>query len=153
MLPPTLEARQKIVDAMEIVGPYFNSFAVVLVGMNARINQPILEGLMLLARPRFPLRFFSSVMAAAEWLCRTTARGCAGPLAPAKLAAAAEDMRRLDAVRDDEARHARSFARRFCLTTVEKGVGCVNRILRHERSGKVAFGALTSRGGALWSQR
>ena len=64
---------------------------------------------MLLARPRFPLRFFSSVMAAAEWLCRTTARGCAGPLAPAKLAAAAEDMRRLDAVRDDEARHARSF--------------------------------------------
>ena len=65
---------------------------------------------MLLARPRFPLRFFSSVMAAAEWLCRTTARGFAGrPLAPAKLAAAAENMRRLDAVRDDEARHARSF--------------------------------------------
>ena len=32
VLPPTFEARQKIVDAMEIVGPYFNSFAVVLLG-------------------------------------------------------------------------------------------------------------------------
>ena len=66
VLPPTFEARQKIVDAMEIVGPYFNSFAVVLLGENARINQPILEGLMLLARPRFPLRFFSSVKGAAD---------------------------------------------------------------------------------------
>jgi len=109
VLPPTFEARQKIVDAMEIVGPYFNSFAVVLLGANARINQPIIEGLMLLARPRFPLRFFPSVGAAAGWLCETTARGCAGPLAPTKLAAAAECVRRLDAVRDDGARHARSF--------------------------------------------
>ena len=109
MLPPALDVRQKIVDALEIVGPYLNSFAVVLLGENARINQPILEGLMLLARPRFPMRFFSSVRAAAEWLCETTARDCAGPLASAKLAAAAEDMRRLDAVRDDEARQARSF--------------------------------------------
>ena len=72
--PPTLEARQKIADALEIVGPYFNSFAVVLLGDNARINQPILEGLMLLARPRFPTRFFSSVQAAAEWLCEADAR-------------------------------------------------------------------------------
>jgi len=47
MLPPALEVRQKIVDALEIIGPYFNSFAVVLLGENARINQPILEGLML----------------------------------------------------------------------------------------------------------
>jgi RNA polymerase sigma-70 factor (ECF subfamily) len=109
MLPPALEVRQKIVDALEIIGPYFNSFAVVLLGENARINQPILEGLMLLARPRFPMRFFSSVRAAAEWLCETTARDCAGRLAPAKLAAAAEDMRRLDAVRDAAARRARSF--------------------------------------------
>jgi RNA polymerase sigma factor (sigma-70 family) len=109
VLPPTFEARQKIVDAMEIVGPYFNSFAVVLLGANARINQPILEGLMLLARPRFPLRFFSSVKGAAEWLCEGAARGCAGPLVPAQLAAAAEDIRRLEAGRGDDRRHVRSF--------------------------------------------
>jgi RNA polymerase sigma factor (sigma-70 family) len=110
VLPPTFEARQKIVDAMEVVGPYFNSFAVVLLGANARINQPILEGLMLLARPRFPLRFFSSVRGAAEWLCEGAARGCAGPLVPAQLVAAAEDMRRLEAGRPDDRRHVRSFS-------------------------------------------
>ena len=109
LLPPPFEARQKIVDAMEIVGPYFNSFAVVLLGANARINQPILEGLMLLARPRFPLRFFSSVKGAAEWLCEGAARGCGGPLAPARLAAAAEDLRRLEAGSRDGRRHVQSF--------------------------------------------
>jgi len=109
MRPPTLEVRQKIVDVLEIVGPYFNSFAVVLLGAKTRINQPILEGLALLARPRFPMSFFSSVAAAADWLCQTTARGPDGPLLPDALAAAAERVRQVDADRDDERRHARSF--------------------------------------------
>src|SRR5689334_11427679 len=39
MQPPTLEVRQKIVDALEIVGPYFSAFAVVLLTANARINR------------------------------------------------------------------------------------------------------------------
>ncbi len=109
MQPPTLEARQKIVDALEIVGPYFSSFAVVLLGANARINRPILDGLMLLARPRFPMRFFFSVHAAAAWLCETTARGAAGPLVSDQLAAAVEQVRRLDPDRRDERRHVRYF--------------------------------------------
>jgi RNA polymerase sigma-70 factor (ECF subfamily) len=108
MLPPTLEARQKIVDALEIVGPYFSSFAVVLLAPNARINRPILEGLTLLARPRFPMRFFFSVSAAAAWLCATTARGAAGPLVPDELTAAAERVRRLDPDRCDERRRVGS---------------------------------------------
>jgi len=109
MLPPTLEARQKIVDALEIVGPYFTAFAVVLLTENARINRPILEGLALLARPRFPMRFFFSVSAASAWLSATSARSAAGPLVPDELTAAAERVRRLDPERREERRHVRSF--------------------------------------------
>jgi RNA polymerase sigma-70 factor, ECF subfamily len=105
LLPPPLDARQKIVDAFETVGPYLSSFAVVLLGENGRINRPILEGLLLLARPRFPMRFFSSVREAADWLCGTVARGREGPLVPEQLVAAADQMRRLEADR----RHVRSF--------------------------------------------
>ena len=65
---------------------------------------------MLLARPRFPVRFVTSVTAAAQWLCATTARGPGGPLDPAALAAAAERVRRLDAERRDARRRPRSHA-------------------------------------------
>ena len=109
MLPPTLAARQKIVDALEIVGPYFTGFAVVLLTENARINRPILEGLALLARPRFPMRFFFSVSAATAWLSATTARSAAGRLVPDELAAAAERVRQLDPARREERRHVRYF--------------------------------------------
>ena len=107
--PPALDVRQKIVDALEVIGPYFRAFAVVLLGDNARINQPILEGLTLLARPRFPMHFFSSLPAAAGWLCDTVARCAEGPLAANDLVAAAESVRRLQPERHDERRHARSY--------------------------------------------
>jgi RNA polymerase sigma-70 factor, ECF subfamily len=107
--PPTLETRQKIVDVLELVGPYFKSFAVVLLGANTQINQPILEGLTLLARPRFPMCFFSCVNAAVDWLCQTTARGPDGPIVPAALAAAVERVRQVDADREADHRRARSF--------------------------------------------
>jgi len=110
MRPPTLEARQKIVDVMEIVGPYFTSFAVVLLGAKTRINQPILEGLMLLARPRFPMSFFSCTGEAIDWLCKTTARDAGdGPLCPAALAAAVERVRGIDGDGDGDRRRARPF--------------------------------------------
>ena len=64
---------------------------------------------MLLARPRFPMRFFSSVGPAAEWLCATTARGASGPLAPGEIVAAAEQVRRLDPARRDDNRPAGAF--------------------------------------------
>lgn len=106
--PPSLEVRRKIADAIEIVGPYFGSFAVVLLAAKAHLYQPILEGLMLLTRPRFPMRFFASVTDAAEWLCTTTARGPAGPLDANELTAAVEHVRRLDADRQDDRRRARA---------------------------------------------
>ena len=109
MQPPPLEVRQKIVDALDVIGPYFRSFAVVLLGENARINQPILEGLTLLARPRFPMQFFSSLPAAAAWLCDTTARCAAGPLAAADLVAAAECVRQVQPERREERRRARTI--------------------------------------------
>lgn len=107
MRPPTLEARQKIVDVLEVVGPYFNAFAVVLLGANTQINQPILEGLTLLARPRFPMCFFSSVNAAVDWLCQTTACGPEGPLRPPALADAVARVRGIDAGQSDDRRHTR----------------------------------------------
>jgi RNA polymerase sigma-70 factor (ECF subfamily) len=107
--PPSLETRRKIADALDVVGPYFGSFAVVLLAANARINQPILQGLTLLARSRFPMQFFASVTAAAEWLCATTARGPRGPLEVDELTAAIEHVRRLDADRLDDRRRARNL--------------------------------------------
>jgi RNA polymerase sigma-70 factor (ECF subfamily) len=109
MQPPNLGTRQKIVDVLEILGPYFSSFAVVLLGANTRINQPILEGLTLLARPRFPMCFFFSVAAAVEYLCQTTARGSDGPLRSATLAAAVERVRGVEPDRQDDRRHVRTF--------------------------------------------
>ena len=107
--PPPLEVRQKIVDALDVIGPYFRGFAVVLLGDNARINQPILEGLTLLARPRFPMQFFSSLPAAAGWLCDTAARCAEGPLAAADLVAAAECVRQVQPERREERRRARTY--------------------------------------------
>jgi RNA polymerase sigma-70 factor (ECF subfamily) len=108
--PPSLEVRNKIVEALEIIGPYFSTFAVVLLAPNAHIYQPLLEGLMLLARPRFPVRFVTSIKAAAEWLSATTARGPEGPLPAGALAAAAERVRQLDAEQPDDRRRRRSHA-------------------------------------------
>jgi RNA polymerase sigma-70 factor (ECF subfamily) len=104
--PPTLEVRQKIVDVFEMVGPYFNAFAVAVLGPSGRINQPILEGLALLARPRFPMRFFSSLPAAAEWLCGSVAHAAAGPITSTALVVAAEHVRQLAPDRRDGRRHA-----------------------------------------------
>ena len=80
-----------------------------LLGDTARINQPILEGLALLARPRFPMQFFSSLPAAAGWLCSTVARCPAGPLDADDLVAAAECVRQVKPERRDERRRARTF--------------------------------------------
>ena len=137
MRPPPLEARNKIVDALEIVGPYFSTFAVVLLAPNAHIYQPILEGLMLQARPRFPVRFVTSIMAAAQWLCATTARGTGGPLTATALAAAAERVRRLDAGRPDDRRRPRSPRRRIAVkrTSPARLGGARRSIVSGDRAG------------------
>ena len=93
--PPSLAARQRIVDALEIVGPYVSAFALAPLGDGASISQAIVSGMMLLARPRFPLRSFPGIEPAASWLCGTYARGARGPLSADQLGAAAERLRAL----------------------------------------------------------
>ena len=90
--PPSLAARQRIVDALEIIGPYVSAFALAPLGEGASISQAIVSGMMLLARPRFPMRAFAGIEPAASWLCGTYARGAHGPMSPGELAAAAERL-------------------------------------------------------------
>ena len=90
--PPSLMAQQRIVDALEIVGPYVSAFALAPLGGTESISQAIISGMMLLARPRFPMRSFDGIEPAANWLCSTYARGAHGPLSPGELGAAAERL-------------------------------------------------------------
>jgi RNA polymerase sigma-70 factor, ECF subfamily len=96
LTPPSLAARQRIVEALEFAGPYMSAFGMVLLGGTSSISEPIISGMMLLARPRFPIRSFPDVASAASWLCESYARGAQGPMLPADLAAAAETVRALE---------------------------------------------------------
>jgi len=93
--PPSLAARQKLVDALDIIGPYISAFAVALLGGTSSISEPIVSGMMLLAGPRFPMRAFAGIEPAAAWLCETYAHGAHGPLSARTLAAAGERLRAL----------------------------------------------------------
>ncbi len=92
--PPPLAARRKIVEMLDVFGPHLSKYATVLFGGGAWIAQPIMSGLMVLARPRFPMRFFKTMDAASEWLADVS-RGPNGPLLPPELAAAAERLREI----------------------------------------------------------
>jgi RNA polymerase sigma-70 factor (ECF subfamily) len=91
--PPPLAARRKIVEALDLFGPYVVKYATALLGGGAWIAQPIMSGLMVLARPRFPMRFFKSVEAGAAWLAEDCGRGPSGALTAAELTAASEYLR------------------------------------------------------------
>lgn len=93
--PPPREGRDKIVESLDIMGPSVLGYATALLGGLAWIAQPIMSGLMLLARPRFPMRFFNGVTPAATWLCAHFAIGPDGPLDVEALCAAAEALRAL----------------------------------------------------------
>jgi hypothetical protein len=54
------------------------------------------------------MRFFSSLPAAAEWLCGSVARAAGGPLTSKQLVAAAETVRRLAPERPEDGRRARA---------------------------------------------
>jgi RNA polymerase sigma-70 factor (ECF subfamily) len=90
--PPSLVARQRIVDALEIVGPYISAFALAPLGDTESISQAIISGMMLLARPRFPMRSFAGIETAASWLCGSYARGAHGALTPGELGVAAQRL-------------------------------------------------------------
>lgn len=91
--PPNLAGRRKIVEALDRFGPHVIKYSTVLLGGGSWIAQPIMSGLMVLARPRFPMRFFKTADSAAAWLADACALGPNGPLPADELVAAAEYLR------------------------------------------------------------
>lgn len=91
--PPNLAGRRKIVEALDRFGPHVIKYSTVLLGGGAWVAQPIMSGLMVLARPRFPMRFFKAIDAAAVWLADSCALGPNGPLHAEELVAAAGSLR------------------------------------------------------------
>ncbi|MFZ5890539.1 MAG: RNA polymerase sigma factor [Myxococcota bacterium] len=101
---PSAAARRKIVECLERFGPHLIRYAAVLLSPGAWIVQPVMTGLMILARPRFPMRFYKALGPAASWLCEDCAFGPRGALEATELVAAAESLR---ALRREQARIAR----------------------------------------------
>jgi RNA polymerase sigma factor (sigma-70 family) len=91
--PPNLQGRRKIVEALDRFGPHVIKYSTVLLGGGSWIAQPIMSGLVVLARPRFPMRFFTTVESAAAWLSDACAFGPQGPLPASELVAAGEYLR------------------------------------------------------------
>jgi hypothetical protein len=93
--PPGLEARKLIVDLLKTFGPHCDAYGTALEGGMSWIVKPVMTGLAMLTRPRFPMRFLSGVQTASKWIAPYT-RGPAGPLSPGVLAAAIAHLRRLE---------------------------------------------------------
>jgi RNA polymerase sigma factor (sigma-70 family) len=91
--PPPFSARQRIVEALNEFGHHVLSYATILLGGTAWIARPIMSGLVVLSRPRIPMRFFSSMPAGCDWLCTHHARSVDGPMSSATLADAAQRLR------------------------------------------------------------
>jgi RNA polymerase sigma factor (sigma-70 family) len=92
---PELRARKRIVELLELWGPNILAYATVVAVKGAWIVRPIMSGLLVLIRPRFPMQFFSSVPDAAGWLCSRYALSAEGPLSDRTLSAAVEHLRAL----------------------------------------------------------
>jgi RNA polymerase sigma-70 factor (ECF subfamily) len=91
--PPELPARKRIVELLDAEGPNILAYATVMAGKGAWIVRPIMSGLLVLSRPRFPMQFFGSVPDATRWLCTRCALGPDGPLPTSTLSAAVESLR------------------------------------------------------------
>lgn len=72
--PPNLAARQKIVTLLEKHSRHIRVYATAVEGDAAWIVRPIMTGLSFLARPPFPMQYFSGVPLAARWLTEKHAR-------------------------------------------------------------------------------
>jgi RNA polymerase sigma-70 factor (ECF subfamily) len=92
--PPTLEARKLIIDLLKTFGSFCDAYGTALEGGMSWIVKPVMTGLAMLTRPKFPMRFLSGVPAASEWVA-PYARGAAGPLAADVLVSAIAHLRRL----------------------------------------------------------
>jgi RNA polymerase sigma-70 factor (ECF subfamily) len=92
--PPVLAGREKIVEALNVLGPSVLGYATALLGGMSWIAQPIMSGLVFLGRPRFPMSFFKGIEPAAAWLCAHFAKGPDGPLTVEALCSASETLRR-----------------------------------------------------------
>jgi len=92
---PSAPARRKIVECLDAFGGYIIQYAAVLLGAGSWIVQPIMTGLTVLARPRFPMRFFKALEPAASWLADGCALGSDGPLPARELEACVKKLRAL----------------------------------------------------------
>jgi RNA polymerase sigma-70 factor (ECF subfamily) len=93
--PPELAARKRIVEVLDMWGSRIVAYATVMNGRGAWIARPIMSGLLVLIRPRFPMQFFGSVPDAARWLCTRFALGSQGPMQEGTLSSAVERLRAL----------------------------------------------------------
>ena len=91
--PPTLEARKKIVELLGVYSTNIVIYATALQGGLSWIARPIMSGLSLLARPPFPMEFFSGTTSAATWLCAN--HPGAARAGVRSLTAASEEVREL----------------------------------------------------------
>jgi RNA polymerase sigma factor (sigma-70 family) len=66
--PPKVETRKKIVKYLQLHARDIRIYATSLHGGLSRIVQPLMKALSLLARPPFPMEFFSGNLSAARWL-------------------------------------------------------------------------------------
>lgn len=92
--PPTLEARKLIVDILKTFGPFCDAYGTALEGGMSWIVKPVMTGLAMLTRPKFPMRFLSGVPAATNWIAPYT-RGPSGPLTAGAMGNAIAHLRGL----------------------------------------------------------
>lgn len=92
--PPPLDARKMIIELLRTFQPICDAYATALEGGMSWIARPIMTGLAALTRPAFPMRFFSGLPAATEWLAPYT-QGPAGALPPRAIESAVMHLRQL----------------------------------------------------------
>lgn len=93
--PPARPARKRIVSSLDAMGSHVLAYATAMLGKTAWIVRPIMSGLLVLSRPRFPMQFMTSVDGAARWLCHYPVLKPSGPVTAAALTNAVERLRHI----------------------------------------------------------
>lgn len=91
--PPARPGREKIVALLREYAPHIRIYATALHGGLSWIVKPVMTGLSFLARPPFPMEFFTGTAPAAAWLCAHYP--VPAPIEATRLTAAAEQLRAL----------------------------------------------------------
>jgi RNA polymerase sigma-70 factor, ECF subfamily len=91
---PARDARKLIVELLKTFGRFCDAYGTALEGGMSWLVRPIMTGLAMLTRPRFPIRFLSGVPAAAAWIAPYSV-GASGPLQAEALVAGVAHLRHL----------------------------------------------------------